>query len=75
MIIITASQIWQRYYAKLLGGKQWKQGQSNGALFYDTVTQAKTVVHGDDFLLLGDKDDVKKMDETHRLLDARPWAG
>eukprot|EP00971_Amphidinium_carterae_P024250 478695-Amphidinium_carterae.1 len=30
------SQIWQKYYAKLLGGKHWKQGDSNGALFYDT---------------------------------------
>eukprot|EP00971_Amphidinium_carterae_P326695 6457643-Amphidinium_carterae.4 len=42
----------------------WRQDQSNGALFYDTVTQARAVVHGDDFLLLGDEDDVKAMDET-----------
>eukprot|EP00971_Amphidinium_carterae_P350127 6491397-Amphidinium_carterae.1 len=59
-----AVQIWQKDYAKLLGGKHWKQGDSNGALFYDTVSQARAVVHGDDFLLLGDDDDVRAMDET-----------
>eukprot|EP00971_Amphidinium_carterae_P207321 4113361-Amphidinium_carterae.2 len=58
-----ASQIWQKDYAKLLGGKHWRQGASNGALFYDTVSQARAVVHGDDFLLLGDDDDVRAMDE------------
>eukprot|EP00971_Amphidinium_carterae_P141680 2806772-Amphidinium_carterae.3 len=61
-----ASQIWQKNYTKLLGGEQWKQGQSNGALFYDTVTQSRAVAHGDGFLLLGDDDDVKRMDETLR---------
>eukprot|EP00971_Amphidinium_carterae_P349060 6490826-Amphidinium_carterae.1 len=61
-----ASQIWQRDYAKLLGGKQWKQGDSYGALFYETTTQARAVVHGDDFLLRGNNDDVKRMDETLR---------
>eukprot|EP00971_Amphidinium_carterae_P120069 2378480-Amphidinium_carterae.2 len=41
-------------------------GQSNGALFYDTVTQARAVVRGDDFLVLGDDDNVKRMGETLR---------
>eukprot|EP00971_Amphidinium_carterae_P154263 3059445-Amphidinium_carterae.3 len=34
-----ASQIWQKDYAKSLGGKNWRQGASNGALFWDTVSQ------------------------------------
>eukprot|EP00971_Amphidinium_carterae_P218872 4344365-Amphidinium_carterae.1 len=38
-----ASQVWQKDYAKLLGGKQWRQGDSNGALFYETNTQARAV--------------------------------
>eukprot|EP00971_Amphidinium_carterae_P081882 1619789-Amphidinium_carterae.1 len=58
-----ASQIWQKDYAKLLGGKQWKQGDSNGALFYETNTHASTS-RGARRLLLGDEDDVRRMDET-----------
>eukprot|EP00971_Amphidinium_carterae_P199491 3959076-Amphidinium_carterae.3 len=61
-----ASQIWQKDYAKLLGGKPWKQGDSNGALFYDTVSQARAVMQRDNLLLLGDEDDILKLDETLR---------
>eukprot|EP00971_Amphidinium_carterae_P087646 1734112-Amphidinium_carterae.1 len=61
-----ASQIWQKDYTKLLGGKQWVQGTSNGALFHDTSTGANAVVREDDFLLLGNSDDVRRMDETLR---------
>eukprot|EP00971_Amphidinium_carterae_P034068 670782-Amphidinium_carterae.1 len=43
-----ASQIRQKGYTKLLGGKQWAQGRSNGGLFLATATGAKAVVHGDD---------------------------
>eukprot|EP00971_Amphidinium_carterae_P039032 767280-Amphidinium_carterae.1 len=59
-----ASQIWQKDYAKLLGGQHWKQGDSNGALFYDTVIEAKADVHGDDFLMLADDEDIQAMDDV-----------
>eukprot|EP00971_Amphidinium_carterae_P160516 3182224-Amphidinium_carterae.2 len=48
-------------YMKLLGGKQWAQGRSNGGLLLDTATGAKTFVHGDDLMLLDDDNNKKSM--------------
>eukprot|EP00971_Amphidinium_carterae_P266240 5281049-Amphidinium_carterae.1 len=57
----------RRHCAKLLGGKHWKQGDSHGALFYETTTQAIAVVHSNDFLLLGDDDTTTTSEGWTRL--------
>ena len=61
-----APAIWQDHYSSVLKDAGWKRGKSNGAVFYHPELDANILVHGDDFLCLGDEDAQQKLDEVLR---------
>lgn len=58
-----ASAIWQDDYAKLLTDGGYTTGVSNGAVFYSKELDARALVHGDDFMVLGDQHALDCMDQ------------
>jgi hypothetical protein len=63
-----ASNIWQDDYVGLLRDGGHKRGVSNGAIFYKEDTQTRSLVHGDDFFILGTQEDI---DEYEKMLGSR----
>ena len=61
-----APAIWQDHYTQTLIQAGWKRGRSNGAVFYHPVLDARVLVHGDDFLCLGDEAAQEALDKTLR---------
>ena len=60
-----ASHIWQEDYSANLEGAGYKRGVSNGAVFLNEDQDSRCLVHGDDFVLIGDEEAIKHM---HALL-------
>ena len=48
-----ASHIWQEDHVALLKANGYRQGLSNGAVFYNEAEDTRCLVHGDDLLVLG----------------------
>ena len=59
-----ASHIWQKDYTSLLGSNGYKAGVSNPAVFYSPEMDGRMLVHGDDFVILGDEDAIAHMYKT-----------
>ncbi|CAK9049785.1 Retrovirus-related Pol polyprotein from transposon TNT 1-94 [Includes: Protease [Durusdinium trenchii] len=51
-----AASIWQATYSELLQEHGIQAGTAWPSIFYDTQSDARFLVHGDDFLILGDED-------------------
>jgi hypothetical protein len=58
-----ASAIWQDDYAELLKENGYATGTSNAAVFYSKDSDARALVHGDDFAVLGDRIALERMDK------------
>jgi hypothetical protein len=58
-----ASHIWQEDYSTNLEGAGYKRGISNGAVFLNEDQDSRCLVHGDDFVLVGDEEAIKHMHE------------
>jgi hypothetical protein len=58
-----ASAIWQDDYAELLKENGYATGTSNAAAFYSKDSDARALVHGDDFAVLGDRIALERMDK------------
>ncbi|CAE7854404.1 GIP [Symbiodinium necroappetens] len=61
-----APSIWQTHYTQILTEAGWKRGRSNGAVFFHPLLDARVLVHGDDFLCLGDDAAQEALDRTLR---------
>ena len=46
--------IWQAHYTGILESAGFKRGRSNASIFHREPDGVRAVVHGDDFLALGD---------------------
>ena len=51
-----ASNLWQKHYINLIDKLDYRPSISNRAVFYSQSQDARMLVHGDDFVLLGDED-------------------
>ena len=56
-----AASIWQATYSELLQEHGIQAGTAWPSIFYDTQSDARFLVHGDDFLILGDEDAQKRI--------------
>ena len=61
-----APAIWQDHYTQLLLKHGFQRGRSNGSCFYKPSTGCRVLVHGDDFLALGDQEALDELDSTLR---------
>ena len=57
-----ASAIWQGDYSDLLQQHGFKKGVSCASVFFRPETGARSLVHGDDFAVLGDDEDIQAFD-------------
>ena len=48
-------QIWQAHYTGILESAGFKRGRSNASIVHREPDGVRVVVHGDDFLALGDR--------------------
>ena len=55
-------QIWQQHCTQLLVKAGYIRGKSNGSVFYHPTVEVRVLVHGDDFMALGDADALKEVD-------------
>ena len=60
-----APNIWQAHYSSILLGAGYERGKSNASVFYHPAHDVRVMVHGDDFLALGDQ---MHLNELERLL-------
>ena len=51
-----ASSVWQETYTSLLREHGVQNGTAWPAIFFDPTTEARFMVHGDDFVIVGDED-------------------
>ena len=58
-----ASAIWQGDYTKLLLSSGFIRGSAN-ASFYHPDWDVRVLVHGDDFVCLGDTDNLQKTEQS-----------
>lgn len=58
-----ASSVWQDTYTELLKSHNISNGRAWPALFYDPATDARFLVHGDDFVILADEIGQKKIEK------------
>ena len=58
-----AANAWERDFTEKLGKLGFMKGESATTSFYNPVTQARCVVHGDDFTFLGWESDLKNVAE------------
>ena len=61
-----APSIWQGHYTGVMEKAGFKRGASNASVFYHPAWDVRVMVHGDDFLALGDKDHLEKVEATLR---------
>ena len=60
-----APNIWQSHYSQILVEAGYERGKSNASVFYHHGHDVRIMVHGDDFLALGDQ---KHLRELEKLL-------
>ena len=53
-----AASAWERHYSSLLEGVGFRRGKSSPVIFYQPQRSVSCVVHGDDFTLEGEEDDL-----------------
>ena len=58
-----AGQLWQEDYSLLLQSGSHKPGRASPATFYNADSGARTLVHGDDLVMLADDDAIASMDK------------
>ena len=63
-----ASNLWQKDYSELISEDGYVSGKSNPALFYSKELDARLLVHGDDFVMLGD---AEAIDQMHKKLSSK----
>eukprot|EP00434_Breviolum_minutum_P042976 symbB.v1.2.038276.t1/scaffold5896.1/size48089/1 len=61
-----APAIWQAHYTGILESAGFKRGRSNASVFYREADGVRVVVHGDDFLALGDRTGLDELDALLR---------
>ena len=70
-----APNIWQQHYTQLLVKAGYIRGKSNGSVFYHPTLEVRVLVHGDDFMALGDADALKEVDALLRSAYELKWLG
>ena len=63
---MVPGNIWQTHYTSLLEGAGFKRGRSNGAASCRASDDLRVLVHGDDFLALGDSEALESLDALLR---------
>ena len=63
-----ASNLWQKDYTQLVSANDYVAGKANPALLYSEVQCSRLLVHGDDFIQLGDEDAIE---DLHRILASK----
>ena len=61
-----ASNLWQNDYLELLEKNAYVRGRSNAATVYNPISGTRGLVHGDDFMVLGDEDALNELDVVLR---------
>ena len=70
-----APNIWQQHYTQLLIKAGYLRGKSNGSVFYHPTLGVRVLVHGDDFMALGDAEALKEVDALLRSAYELKWLG
>ena len=58
-----ASSVWQETYTTLMNEHGIQNGKAWPAIFWDPVSDARFLVHGDDFLILGDQEAQERVED------------
>ena len=53
-----AAQAWENFYAEKLEGVGFKRGDACGVVFYEPERDITVVCHGDDFICVGEEEDL-----------------
>ena len=61
-----APNIWQSHYSGILIEGGHKRGKSNASVFYHPQHDVRVMVHGDDFLALGDQKHLSELEDLLR---------
>ena len=61
-----APNIWQSHYSGILIEGGYKRGKSNASVFYHPQHDVRVMVHGDDFLALGDQKHLSELEDLLR---------
>ena len=59
-----APNIWQTHYTETLQKAGFRRGLSNASVFYQEAWDVRVMVHGDDFLALGDAQHLEKLSQV-----------
>ena len=73
-----AAAAWEREWTKTLNSVGFKSGVSNPALLHCEILDASMVVHGDDFITLGDNEalsEVERAMSDHYTIKVRAILG
>ena len=63
-----ASHLWQKDYTQLMGANSYIAGKANPALLHSESQRSRVLVHGDDFIQLGDEDAIA---DLQRILSSK----
>ena len=68
-----APNIWQSHYSQILVDAGYQRGKSNSSVFYHPEHDVRIMVHGDDFLALGDQKHLLELENVGEAPEKSPW--